>query len=50
MVDGSGRLFNGDELLYLLARERMVRDELVPGVVGTQMTNMAVELRCAPRA
>ena len=44
MVDGSGRLFNGDELLYLLARERMVRDELVPGVVGTQMTNMAVEL------
>ena len=43
MVDGSGRLFNGDELLYLLARERMVRDELVPGVVGTQMTNMAVE-------
>ncbi|MBN9342248.1 MAG: phosphoglucosamine mutase [Comamonadaceae bacterium SCN 68-20] len=44
MVDGSGRLFNGDELLYLLARERMARDELVPGVVGTQMTNMAVEL------
>ena len=44
MVDGCGRLFNGDELLYLLARERMVRDELVPGVVGTQMTNMAVEL------
>ena len=44
MVDGSERLFNGDELLYLLARERMVRDELVPGVVGTQMTNMAVEL------
>ena len=44
MVDASGRLFNGDELLYLLARERMARDELVPGVVGTLMTNMAVEL------
>ncbi len=44
MVDASGRLFNGDELLYLLARERMGRDEVVPGVVGTQMTNMAVEL------
>ena len=44
MVDGSGRLYNGDELLYLLARDRMGRDELVPGVVGTQMTNMAIEL------
>ena len=43
MVDATGRLFNGDELLYLLARERMARDELVPGVVGTLMTNMAVE-------
>lgn len=44
MVDASGRLYNGDELLYLLVRERMGRDEVVPGVVGTQMTNMAVEL------
>ena len=44
MVDATGRLFNGDELLYLLARERMARDELVPGVVGTLMTNKAVEL------
>ena len=43
MVDATGRLFNGDELLYLLARERMARDELVPGVVGTLMTNMAIE-------
>lgn len=44
MVDAQGRLFNGDELLYLLVRERMARDEWVPGVVGTQMTNMAIEL------
>jgi phosphoglucosamine mutase len=44
MVDGSGRLYNGDELLYLLVRDRMGRDELVPGVVGTLMTNMAIEL------
>ena len=43
MVDATGRLFNGDELLYLLARERMARDELVHGVVGTLMTNMAIE-------
>ena len=44
MVDASGRLFNGDELLYLLADDRLGRDEHVPGVVGTLMTNMAVEV------
>ncbi|MCZ2405122.1 MAG: phosphoglucosamine mutase [Burkholderiales bacterium] len=49
MVDASGRLYNGDELLYLLVRERMGRDEVVPGVVGTQMTNMAVELALRAR-
>ncbi|MCD8515187.1 MAG: phosphoglucosamine mutase [Burkholderiaceae bacterium] len=49
MVDGSGRLFNGDELLYLLADDRLGRDEVVPGVVGTLMTNMAVELALKDR-
>jgi phosphoglucosamine mutase len=44
MVDASGRLFNGDELLYLLADDRLGRDEHVPGVVGTLMTNLAVEV------
>ncbi|MFZ9297987.1 MAG: phosphoglucosamine mutase [Hylemonella sp.] len=44
MVDRSGRLFNGDELLYLIVDERLGRDEHVPGVVGTLMTNMAVEV------
>ena len=44
MVDSEGRLFNGDELLYLIASDRIARDEDVPGVVGTLMTNMAVEL------
>ncbi len=43
MVDATGRLFNGDELLYLLARGAHGRDQLVPGVVGTLMTNMAIE-------
>jgi phosphoglucosamine mutase len=43
MVDAAGRLYNGDELLYLLADDRLGRDEVVPGVVGTLMTNMAVE-------
>ncbi len=49
MVDGAGRLYNGDELLYLLARDRMGRDEHVPGVVGTQMTNMSIELALRER-
>ena len=44
MVDAQGRLFNGDELLYLIAADRLARDEEVPGVVGTLMTNKAVEV------
>ena len=42
-VDRAGRLYNGDELLYLMVTDRLARDEVVPGVVGTLMTNMAVE-------
>lgn len=44
MVDGHGRLFNGDELLYLMAMDRVNRGVAVPGVVGTLMTNMAIEV------
>jgi len=44
LVDAKGRLYNGDELLYLMADDRLGRDEHVPGVVGTLMTNMAVEV------
>ena len=52
-VDAAGRLFNGDEILYLMVTERLSRggnqrsqraSDAVPGVVGTLMTNMAVEL------
>jgi len=49
LVDQAGRLYNGDELLYLLADERLGRDEPVPGVVGTLMTNMAVEVALRAR-
>ncbi|QIL80713.1 phosphoglucosamine mutase [Diaphorobacter sp. HDW4A] len=44
MVDAQGRLYNGDELLYLMTLDRLSRSESVPGVVGTLMTNMAVEV------
>jgi len=49
IVDGEGRLFNGDELLYLLADERLARGQALGGVVGTLMTNMAVELALKKR-
>jgi phosphoglucosamine mutase len=44
MVDAQGRLFNGDELLYVMAADRLAKKQAVPGVVGTVMTNMAVEV------
>jgi phosphoglucosamine mutase len=44
LVDASGRLFNGDELLYLMVMERIARGEKPAGVVGTQMTNKAIEV------
>ena len=59
LVDSDGRLFNGDEILYLMVKERLSRGgsseskrsgETVPGVVGTLMTNMAVELALRARA
>ncbi|MFW7343045.1 phosphoglucosamine mutase [Pollutimonas sp. H1-120] len=42
MVDGSGRLYNGDELLYAIVRDRMTQKP-VEGVVGTLMTNFGFE-------
>ncbi|MDD2843583.1 MAG: phosphoglucosamine mutase [Rhodoferax sp.] len=49
VVDADGRLFNGDEVLYLMVDDRLRRGEVVPGVVGTLMTNMAVELALQAR-
>jgi phosphoglucosamine mutase len=44
LVDAKGRLFNGDELLYLMVQDRLAQGMAVPGAVGTLMTNMAVEV------
>jgi len=44
LVDASGRLFNGDELLYLMVTERLAKGDRIEGVVGTLMTNKAVEV------
>jgi phosphoglucosamine mutase len=42
MVDASGRIFNGDELLYIMVKDRRAQGG-IDGAVGTLMTNMAVE-------
>ncbi len=44
IVDADGRLYNGDELLYLIVRDRQAAGQRIEGAVGTLMTNMAVEL------
>jgi phosphoglucosamine mutase len=49
LVDGAGRLYNGDELLYIMVADRLSRGERVAGAVGTLMTNMAVELALKQR-
>ena len=49
LVDASGRLYNGDELLYLMVADRLDQGLPVPGAVGTLMTNMAVELALRER-
>ncbi|MES2934619.1 MAG: phosphoglucosamine mutase [Pseudomonadota bacterium] len=43
MADASGRIYNGDELLYVMVKDRMATGP-VAGAVGTLMTNMALEV------
>ena len=49
LVDANGRLFNGDEVLFLMVSERLARGEEVTGAVGTLMTNLAVEVALKAR-
>jgi phosphoglucosamine mutase len=42
MIDAGGRVYDGDELLYVVARHRAARNK-VSGVAGTLMTNLAFE-------
>ena len=43
MVDSSGQLYDGDQLLYVIAKHRQAQGKLNGGVVGTLMTNLAFE-------
>jgi phosphoglucosamine mutase len=49
LVDRTGRLFNGDEILFAMVADRLAQGHNVPGAVGTLMTNMAVELALKAR-
>ncbi len=43
MVDSVGKLYDGDQLLFIIARHRQQQGRLHGGVVGTLMTNLAFE-------
>ncbi len=43
MADGSGNIYDGDQLLYVIAKHRHTLGKLQGGVIGTLMTNLAFE-------
>lgn len=45
MADPNGHVYNGDELLYILVKDRLEQGQKVAGVVGTLMTNYGLESR-----
>jgi phosphoglucosamine mutase len=49
LVDATGRLYIGDELLYVMVADRLAQGQRVAGAVGTLMTNMAVEVALRSR-
>jgi len=49
MVDALGRILDGDQLLYIIANDRLDRGVLQGPVVGTVMTNLGLEHALAAR-
>jgi phosphoglucosamine mutase len=45
MADADGTVFDGDQLLYAIVKHRQMEKRLRGGVVGTLMTNFALEKR-----
>src|SRR5512139_1497357 len=43
MADAEGRTYDGDQLLYIIARHRQAQGVMKGGVVGTLMTNLGFE-------
>lgn len=44
MVDHAGEIIDGDEILFIIARDLHDRNKLQGGVVGTLMSNLGLEL------
>ncbi|MGF1885596.1 phosphoglucosamine mutase [Photobacterium profundum] len=44
MVDSQGNVIDGDQLLFVLAKQALIKGELKGGVVGTLMSNMGLEV------
>lgn len=44
MTDNKGEILDGDELVYIIAMHRMATGHSDAGVVGTQMSNLGLEL------
>lgn len=44
MVDHEGSQVDGDQILYIIAREKLRQGKLRGGVVGTLMSNIGLEL------
>ena len=49
MVDHTGMIVDGDDLLFIIARDLHERNKLHGGVVGTLMSNLGLELALAYR-
>ena len=49
MVDKVGKVYDGDSLIYVIAKARAASGSLKGGVVGTVMTNLAMELALQER-
>ncbi len=43
LCDSQGRIINGDNILYIIAKDRQQRGLLQGGIVGTLMSNFALE-------
>ena len=43
MADASGRIYDGDALVYVIARHRIQTNYMKGGVIGTLMTNLGME-------
>ncbi|MCW5582987.1 MAG: phosphoglucosamine mutase, partial [Gammaproteobacteria bacterium] len=43
MVDHQGYILDGDDLLYIIVKDKLQRESLKGGIVGTTMTNLGLE-------